>query len=86
MIIQAHKNIPLKEARWEALYLVHSWRDGNLLGRLDLGPRAGRRSAELAVIQQVIQEMAVLHPFFIKNEMTQLQTTNPNRRGSRESG
>ena len=78
MIIQAHKNIPLKESRWEAYTSFIHGATGIFWGGWTWDHALGGGPQNWPVIQQVIQEMAVLHPFFIKNEMTQLQTTNPN--------
>lgn len=78
MIIQAHKNIPLKEARWEAYTSFIHGATGIFWGGWTWEHALGGGPQNWPIIQQVIQEMATLHPYFIKNEMSGLQTINPN--------
>jgi hypothetical protein len=87
MIVQAHKSIPLKEARWEAYAsFIHGATGIFWCGWTWTHPQGGG-AANWPVIQQVIQEMATLHPFFIKNEISGVQTNNPDveARGKRQT-
>ena len=77
MIIQAHKNIPLKEARWEAYSsFIHGATGIFWAGWTWVHPLGGG-AENWPVIQQVIQEMATLHPYFIKTEISGTLTNNP---------
>jgi hypothetical protein len=77
MIIQAHKSIPLKEARWEAYTSFIHGATGIFWAGWTWDHALGGGEQNWPVIQQVISEMAALHPFFIKNEMSGFQTSHP---------
>ena len=87
MIIQAHKSIPLKEARWEAYTSFIHGATGIFWSGWTWDHPQGGGPQNWPVIQQVIQEMAELHPFFIVNEVSGVQTNNPNveARGKRQN-
>ncbi|HET9887743.1 MAG TPA: T9SS type A sorting domain-containing protein, partial [bacterium] len=87
MIIQAHKSIPLKEARWEAYTSFIHGATGIFWAGWTWDHPQGGGPQNWPVIKQVIQEMAELHPFFIMNEISGIQTNNPNveARGKRQN-
>jgi len=77
MILQSHKNIPLKEARWEAYTSVIHGATGILWGGWTWDHALGGGEENWPVIEQVIGEMAALHPFLIKNELGGVLTSTP---------
>jgi hypothetical protein len=78
MIIQAFKNIPLKEARWEAYASIIHGAKGIFWAGWNWTHVLGGGEQNWPVIEQVIQEIASFHPFLVANDVSGIVTDNPN--------
>jgi hypothetical protein len=76
LIIQAHKGIPLKESRWEAYISVIHGATGILWAGWTWTHILGGGEENWPITEQVISEMASLHPFLISDDISGLETDN----------
>jgi hypothetical protein len=77
MIVQAFKNIPLKEARWEAYASIIHGAKGIFWAGWNWTHILGNGDENWPVIRQVMQEMSYFHPFLVKHDVSGIVTTNP---------
>ncbi len=77
MIIQAFKNIPLKEARWEAYASIIHGAKGIFWAGWNWTHIQGNGEQNWPVIKQVINEIAYFHPFLVKNDVSGITTSVP---------
>lgn len=78
MIVQAHKGIPLKEARWEAWASVVHGATGIFWAGWTWEHVLGGGSANWPVTRQVISEVAALAPFLVGSDLPGASSTEAN--------
>ena len=77
MIIQAHKLIPLKEARWQAYASVIHGATGLLWAGWTWWHELGAGRLTWPVIEQVISEVSSLHTYLIGTDLAAAHTDHP---------